>query len=155
MRGKQAPKRVIQPDPKFNSTSIAKLINYIMQKGKKSTAQSIVYDAFDIISEKTKQDPISVFDKAIKNISPQVEVKSRRVGGANYQIPIEVRGDRKYTLSCRWLLIATRARKGKPMAGKLADELMAASKNEGGAMKKREDTHRMAEANRAFAHFAR
>jgi small subunit ribosomal protein S7 len=155
MRGKQAPKRVIKPDPKFSSTAIAKLINYIMKKGKKSTAQSIVYNAFDIISEKTKQDPITVFDKAIKNITPQVEVKSRRVGGANYQIPIEVRGDRKNTLAYRWLLIAARARKGKPMAGKLADELMAAAINEGSAIKKREDIHRMAESNRAFAHFAR
>jgi small subunit ribosomal protein S7 len=155
MRGKRAPKRTIQADPKFSSTSIAKLINYIMERVKKSTAQSIVYDAFDIISEKTKQDPVVIFEKAIKNISPQVEVRSRRVGGANYQIPIEVRGERKYTLACRWLLTAARARKGKPMAGKLADEIMGASKNEGSAIKKREDTHRMAESNRAFAHFAR
>ena len=154
MRGKRAPKRKIQPDPKFNSTSIAKLINYIMDRGKKSTAQGIVYDCFDILSEKTKQDPLSVYEQAIKNISPQLEVRSRRVGGANYQIPVEVRGDRKYTLACRWLLAGARARKGKKMAGKLADEILAATKNEGAAMKKKEDTIRMAESNRAFAHFA-
>jgi small subunit ribosomal protein S7 len=153
MRGKRAPKRVIAPDQKFNSVSIAKLINYIMHGGKKSTAQRIVYNMLDIISEKTKQDPLVVFDQAIKNISPQLEVRSRRVGGANYQIPIEVRGERKYALACRWILAAARARKGKPMEGKLADELMAAAKNEGAAMKKKEDTLRMAESNRAFAHF--
>ncbi|PIR56616.1 MAG: 30S ribosomal protein S7 [Parcubacteria group bacterium CG_4_9_14_0_2_um_filter_41_8] len=154
MRGKQAPKRAIAPDPKFNSTSIAKLINYIMDRGKKTTAQGIVYDCFDILAEKTKQDPLSVYERAIKNISPQLEVRSRRVGGANYQIPIEVRGERKYTLACRWLLAAARARKGKKMSGKLADELLAATNGEGAAMKKKEDMVRMAEANRAFAHFA-
>ncbi|PIQ80025.1 MAG: 30S ribosomal protein S7, partial [Parcubacteria group bacterium CG11_big_fil_rev_8_21_14_0_20_41_14] len=152
MRGKQAPKRAIAPDPKFNSTSIAKLINYIMDRGKKTTAQGIVYDCFDILAEKTKQDPLSVYERAIKNISPQLEVRSRRVGGANYQIPIEVRGERKYTLACRWLLAAARARKGKKMSGKLADELLAATNGEGAAMKKKEDMVRMAEANRAFAH---
>lgn len=154
MRGKSAPKRKIEPDPKFNSLSIAKLINYIMDRGKKTTAQGIVYDCFDIISEKTKQDPLSVYEQAIKNISPQLEVRSRRVGGSNYQIPIEVRGDRKYTLACRWLLGAARARKGKKMAEKLADEILAAIKNEGSAIKKKEDTLRMAESNRAFAHFS-
>ena len=154
MRGKQAPKRIIAPDAKFNSVSIAKLINYIMKGGKKTTAQGIVYDCFDIIAEKTKQDPLSVYEHAIKNISPQLEIKSRRVGGANYQIPIEVRGERKYTLACRWLLIAARAHKGKRMAVKLADEILSATKNEGAAIKKKEDTVRMAEANRAFAHFA-
>ncbi|MDP6571289.1 MAG: 30S ribosomal protein S7 [Patescibacteria group bacterium] len=153
MRGKQAPKRTIHPDPKFNSTTIAKFINYVMRRGKKSTAQKVVYGMLDAISEKTKQDPLTVFDHAIKNISPQLEVKSRRVGGANYQIPIEVRGERKYTLACRWLLAAAKARKGKPMHAKLADEIIAATKNEGAAMKKKEDTLRMAESNRAFAHF--
>ncbi len=154
MRGKQAPKRVIHPDIRFNSTSIAKLINYVMHDGKKSTAQQVVYKAMDIISEKTKQDPLDVYEKAIKNISPQVEVRSRRVGGSNYQVPVEVRGERKFNLACRWLLGAARSRKGKAMAFKLADELMAAAEGEGTAMKKKEEVHRMAEANRAFAHFA-
>lgn len=154
MRGKQAPKRIIAPDPKFNSVTIAKLINYVMERGKKTVAQSIVYGAFDIISAKSKQDPIEVFEKAMKNVTPILEVRSRRVGGANYQVPVEVRGDRKLALAFRWLLIAAAGRKGKPMAEKLAEELMAAAKNEGAAIKKREDVHRMAEANRAFAHFA-
>lgn len=154
MRGKQAPKRVIAPDPKFNSVTIAKLINYVMERGKKTVAQSIVYGAFDIISAKSKQDPIEIFEKAMKNVTPILEVRSRRVGGANYQVPVEVRGDRKLALAFRWLLIAAAGRKGKPMAEKLAEELMAAAKNEGAAIKKREDVHRMAEANRAFAHFA-
>jgi small subunit ribosomal protein S7 len=154
MRGKKAIKRNIEPDVKFSSINIAKLINYIMKGGKKSTAQSIVYDCFDIISEKTKQDPEAVFEQAIKNVSPQLEVRSKRVGGANYQIPVEVRGDRKYTLACRWILTAARARTGKKMASKLADELLAAAKGEGAAIKKKEDTLRMAEANKAFAHFA-
>ena len=154
MRGKPAPKRAIQPDAKFNSASIAKLINYVMREGKKSTAERIVYGSLGIISDKTKQNPVEVFEKAIKNISPQVEVRSRRVGGSNYQVPIEVRGERRYTLACRWLLGASRARKGKAMAQKLADELLAAANNEGTAIKKKEDVHRMAEANRAFAHFA-
>ena len=154
MRGKPAPKRIIAPDPKFSSVAIAKLINYVMERGKKSTAQAVIYNCFAIISEKTKQNPMDVFDKAMKNVTPILEVRSRRVGGANYQVPVEVRGDRKLTLAYRWLLIAARDRKGKPMAEKLADELIAASKNEGTAIKKREDVHRMAEANRAFAHFA-
>lgn len=154
MRGKSAPKRVITPDPKFNSVTIAKLINYVMKRGKKTTSQAVVYDAFDLISEKTKQDPVAIFDRALKNVTPILEVRSRRVGGANYQVPIEVRGERKLALAFRWLLLAARTRKGKPMAEKLADELIAASKNEGTAIKKREDVHRMAEANRAFAHFA-
>ena len=154
MRGKKAPKRIIAPDPKFSSVAIAKLINYVMERGKKSTAQAVIYNCFAIISEKTKQNPMDVFDKAMKNVTPILEVRSRRVGGANYQVPVEVRGDRKLTLAYRWLLIAARDRKGKPMAEKLADELIAASKNEGTAIKKREDVHRMAEANRAFAHFA-
>jgi len=154
MRGKSAPKRVVAPDPKFNSVTIAKLINYVMKRGKKTTSQAVVYGAFDLISEKTKQDPVAVFDRALKNVTPILEVRSRRVGGANYQVPIEVRGERKLALAFRWLLLAARNRKGSPMAEKLADELIAASKNEGTAIKKREDVHRMAEANRAFAHFA-
>ena len=153
MRGKKAPKRVIAPDQKFNSTNIAKLINYVMQRGKKSTAQAIVYQMLDVVSEKAKQDPLAVYEAAIKNVSPQLEVRSKRVGGANYQIPVEVRGDRKYTLACRWILAAAKSRKGKAMHLKLADEIVAAAKGEGSAMKKKEDTLRMAEANRAFAHF--
>ncbi|MBI4122631.1 MAG: 30S ribosomal protein S7 [Parcubacteria group bacterium] len=154
MRGKKAPRRVIAADPQFSSVTIGKLINYVMKNGKKSTAQAIVYGAFAIISEKTKQDPVAVFEQAMKNVSPQIEVRSKRVGGSNFQVPIEVRGDRKLALTFRWILDAARSRKGKPMATKLADELMSAAKGEGTAMKKREDVHRMAEANRAFAHFA-
>jgi len=154
MRGKQAPKRKIAPDPKFNSLAIAKLINYIMRDGKKSTAQAVVYGAFKIISDKTKADGLAIFDEALKNVAPHLEVKGRRIGGANYQIPIVVSGDRKQALAYRWIIDAARKRKGKPMAEKLAEELMLAAKNEGDAIKKKEDTHRMAEANRAFAHFA-
>lgn len=153
MRGKQAPKRKIKADPKFGRTDIAKLINKIMEQGKKSTAQSIVYEAFEHISEKTKQDPITIYDKAITNIQPSLEVKGRRVGGANYQVPVVVIGDRKLVLAHRWLLEAARSKKGKKMAFRLAEELMSAANNEGDAMKKREDVQRMAEANKAFAHF--
>jgi len=151
---KKTPKHRIAPDPKFGSVKIAKFVNYIMQDGKKSTAQKVVYKAFDIISEKTKSDPLEVFDKAIKNISPALEVRGRRIGGANYQIPVPVGNDRKLVLAYRWLITATSKKKGKSMAIKLAEELMAAANNEGDAIKKKEDTHRMAEANRAFAHFA-
>jgi len=154
MRGKPAPKRSIAPDSKFNNLAIAKLINKIMERGKKTVAQSIVYGCFSIIAEKTKQDPLEVFETALKNVSPALEVKSRRVGGANYQVPMPVSGDRKLTLAYRWLLEAARHKKGKPMRAKLAEELMAAAKGEGDAIKKRDDVHRMAEANRAFAHFA-
>ncbi len=153
MRGKPAPKRALKPDPKYQSTTIAKLINIIMEGGKKSVAQRIVYDAFDIIRDQTKQDPLGIFNKAIKNVAPTVEVRSRRVGGANYQVPMQVRGDRRMALAYRWLLTAARKRKGKPMKHKLAEELLAASENMGDAVKKRDDMHRMAEANRAFAHF--
>jgi len=155
MRGKQAPKRVILPDPKYSNVLVAKFINYVMQGGKKSTAQKVVYNAFDIISEKTKQDPIEVFDAALKNVGPALEVRSRRIGGANYQIPVPVRGDRRTALTYRWILTAARSKKGKPMAERLANELMDAANNEGDAIKKRGDVQKMAEANRAFAHFAR
>ena len=155
MRGKKAPKRQILPDPKFGNVYVAKFINYIMQDGKKTTAQRIVYDALDIISEKTKRDAVEVFDLAIKNVMPSLEVKSKRVGGANYQVPMSVRGDRRYVLAFRWLITASRKKKGKRMAEKLAEEFIAASNNEGDAMKKKQDVQRMAEANRAFAHFAR
>ena len=155
MRGKQAPKRELTPDPKYNNIYVTKLVNYIMLDGKKTTAQCVVYDAFDVIGEKTKENPLDVFERAIKNVMPSLEVKSRRVGGANYQVPMSVRGDRRYVLSYRWIITAARNKKGRPMAQKLAEELMAAANNEGEAIKKKQDVQRMAEANRAFAHFAR
>lgn len=155
MRGKKATRRVITPDPKFGNAVVAKLINTIMMNGKKTVAQGIVYDAFDIMKEKTKEDPIETFEKAIKNVMPSLEVKSKRVGGANYQVPISVRGDRRYLLAFRWVVTAARGKKGRRMAEKLADELMAAANGEGDAVKKKMDVQRMAEANRAFAHFAK
>jgi small subunit ribosomal protein S7 len=155
MRGKPAVKRVIAPDPRFNNTTVGKLINYVMEDGKKAVAQRVVYTAFDIIGEKTKKDPVAVFDEAMKNVMPSVEVKSKRVGGANYQIPLPVRGDRRLALGFRWLLDAAGAKKGRPMSERLASELMAAAEGEGDAVRKRNDVHRMAEANRAFSHFAR
>ncbi|MCK4540135.1 30S ribosomal protein S7 [Candidatus Parcubacteria bacterium] len=155
MRGKQAVKRKIEGDIKYNDTDVAKFINYIMKSGKKTVAQSIMYGAFDIIKEKTKQDPRHVFNKALKKISPLLEVRGRRIGGANYQIPYQVRGERRFVLGSRWLIAAAKERKGKPMKIKLADEIMAAAIGEGNAVKKKETVHRMAESNRAFAHFAR
>ena len=155
MRGKQAIKRKIEGDIRYNDTDVAKFINYIMKAGKKTVAQSIIYGAFDIIKEKTKQDPRHVFNKALKKISPLLEVRGRRIGGANYQIPYQVRGERRFTLGSRWLIEASKARKGKPMKIKLADEIMAAAIGEGAAVKKKEMVHKTAEANRAFAHFAR
>ena len=155
MRGKAAPKRVIAPDPKYNNVVVAKLINYVMRGGKKATAQKVVFDAFARVTDQTKLDPLDVFDRAMKNIQPTVEVKSKRVGGANYQIPIQVRGERRVALGFRWLIAAAGAKKGRPMAERLASELVAASNNEGDAVKKKMDVHRMAEANRAFAHFSR
>lgn len=154
MRKKQAEKREILADAKFNNLSIAKFINYIMQDGKKSTASRIVYGAFDVIKEKTKQNPIEIFDKALKNTMPFLEVKSKRIGGANYQVPREVRGERRLALSLRWIIAAAKSRKGAPMAEKLAHELMEAAAGQGSAVKKKQDVQRMAEANRAFAHFA-
>ena len=154
MRGNQAPNRKRKPDPKYGKDDLAMFINLVMQRGKKSIAQDIVYRAFDIIAEKTKQKPIEVFDLAIRNVSPFLEVKSRRIGGANYQVPVEAKGDRKLALAMRWIIAAANSRKGKPMHEKLAFELIDASQKQGEAIKKREDVHRMAEANRAFAHFA-
>lgn len=154
MRGKQVPKREIAPDPRYNSVVIAKFINKIMQRGKKTVAQSVVYGAFDIIKEKSKQDPLTVFDGAMKNVAPILEVKSKRVGGSNYQVPIEVRGERRVALAMRWIIGAASAKKGRAMREKLAQELIEANMNQGDAVKKRADVHRMAEANRAFAHFA-
>lgn len=155
MRGKPAVKRKIEPDLKYNDVEVAKFINYIMYDGKKTVAQRVVYDAFEIIREVTKQDPRHVFSKALKNVAPLLEVRGKRVGGGNYQVPYQVRGDRRYQLAFRWILAAVRARGGKSTAKLLSDELLAAFKGEGNAIKKREDVHRMAESNKAFAHFAR
>ena len=129
MRGKKATKRQIIPDPKFGNVQVAKLINYVMKDGKKTTAQKVIYDTLDIISDKTKQDALDVFEQALKNVMPTLEVKSKRVGGANYQIPMSVRGDRRYVLAYRWIITAARTKKGRRMAEKLADELIAASNN--------------------------
>jgi len=139
----------------YGRVDLARFINYIMKDGKKSTAERVVYGSLDKIKEMTKEDPIKVFEKAMENASPLLEVASKRVGGANYQVPREVRPERQFVLAVRWIISAARAKKGKPMAQKLAEEFIAASKNEGAAIKKKQDTHRMAEANRAFAHFAR
>ncbi|MFH1225924.1 MAG: 30S ribosomal protein S7 [bacterium] len=155
MRGKQAIKRKGKPDHRYNNLEVNKFINYVMERGKKTVAQAIVYGAFDIIEQKTKRRPIEVFEEAVKNVAPVLEVKSKRVGGANYQIPMPVRGDRRLALALRWIIKAAQARKGKPMREKLAMELLDAANREGAAVKKREDVHRMAEANKAFAHFAR
>ena len=145
----------VDADPKYNNVKIAKFINYIMKRGKKTVAQGLVYDAFDIIHERLNSEPRQIFDAALKNVSPTIEVKGRRIGGANYQVPVEVFEPRRTTLGMRWLIAASRARKGKKMAVRLADEIMDAHNKQGAAFKKREDTHKMAEANRAFAHFAR
>jgi small subunit ribosomal protein S7 len=156
MRGKkQAPKRKILPDPKYGSPLVAKFVNYVMKKGKKSKAQKVVYAAFKIVEDNAKKPAVDVFNEAIKNVSPLLEVRSRRVGGANYQIPIQVRAERRMQLAFRWILAAARSKKGKPMAVKLSNELLAAAENQGDAVKKKQDVQRMAEANRAFAHFAR
>ena len=155
MRGKKAIKKKIKPDSKFNNANAAKFINYIMERGEKNVAQNIFYDSLDIISEKTKSDGLDIFEKAVKNVTPVMEVKGKRVGGANYQVPIMVKGGRKFQLASKWLLAAAKARKGKPMREKLAMELMDAANNEGAAMKKKQDVQKQAEANRAFAHFAR
>ncbi len=155
MRGKQAPQRKIEGDLRYNEVNIAKFINYIMKDGKKNTAREIVYGAFDIIKKETKQDPRHIFNKALKKVSPLVEVRGKRIGGANYQVPYQVRGDRRFVLGCRWLIEAAKAQKGKSMKEKLAQEIMVAAEGEGSAVKKREDVHRMAESNKAFAHFAR
>ena len=147
------PKREILPDPVYNSVVLTKFINQIMLDGKKGTAERIVYGAFDIIREKTGKDPMEVFDEAMNNVMPVLEVKARRIGGANYQVPIEVRPERRQTLGIRWIVANTRKRGGRGMEEKLAAELMDAANNMGASVKKREDTHRMAEANKAFAHY--
>lgn len=153
MRKKRAEKKFIKPDPKYNDLTVAKLINYIMWNGKKSVARKTVYDCLDLIEQKTKKPALEVFKKAIQNVQPLVEVRSRRVGGATYQVPMEVRSDRRMALALRWIRVYSRDRKDKSMASKLASELLAAANGEGNAVKKKDDTHRMAEANKAFAHF--
>jgi small subunit ribosomal protein S7 len=155
MRGKQAVKRKIGPDPKYQSTTVAKFINYLMRRGKKSVATKILYQSFDYLQEKTKQDPLEIFQKAIKNTAPFIETRSRRVGGANYQIPTPTTEERRFILASRWIIGAARQRKGKAMAEKLAIEILEAAENQGNAIKKKEDVRRMAEANKAFAHFAK
>ena len=154
MRRKVTNRNIVTPDSIYDSVKVGKLINYVMDAGKKNAARSIVYGAFDVIKEKTTTDPVEVFETALKNTGPTMEVRSRRVGGANYQIPREVRPERRLYLSLKWLIDAARAKKGMPMHQKLADEIILASKNEGEAVKKRENTHKMADANKAFAHFA-
>jgi small subunit ribosomal protein S7 len=155
MRKKRVYKKYHEADVRYGRVDLGRFINFIMHDGKKSTAERVVYGAFDEIKKVTKEDPAVVFEKALENAAPLLEVVSKRVGGANYQVPMEVRPERKFVLACRWIIGAARSKKGKPMAIKLAEELIAASKNEGAAIKKKQDTHRMAEANRAFAHFAR
>jgi small subunit ribosomal protein S7 len=152
-RRREVPKRIILPDPKFGSEKLAKFINMVMKSGKKAVAERILYDALDTISEKKGGDPLEVLEQALENVAPMVEVKSRRVGGATYQVPIEVRASRRQTLAMRWLVDAARGRGEKSMNLKLAGELMDAAEQRGSAVKKREDTHRMAEANKAFAHY--
>ena len=154
MRRPLKKKKVILPDGKYNSVKIAKLINYVMERGKKNTARHIIYRAFDEVKEMTQKDPQIVFEEALQNVGPAVELRSKRVGGANYQIPQEVSSERKLILALRWILQAAKARKGSPMYKRLAQEIVEASKNEGAAVVKRENTQKMAEANRAFAHLA-
>lgn len=155
MRRKRKYKKEHKPDIKHNSIALGRFINYMMKDGKKSVAERVLYDAFEIIKTQTKQDPFEVFEKALDTVSPLQELVSRRVGGANYQVPREVRPERKFFLACKWIIDSAASIKGKPMAQKLADEIIASSKNEGNAIKKKQTVHRMAEANRAFAHFAR
>ncbi|MCF6276821.1 MAG: 30S ribosomal protein S7 [Candidatus Magasanikbacteria bacterium] len=154
-RGKKIPKRIIAPEAKYGDLLLARFINFVMESGKKTTAQRIVYGALDIVAEKTGEKQLEVFKKVIEIVKPQVEVRSRRVGGANYQVPMPVVGTRQDALAFRWLVEAARKRKGKAMIDRLASEMMDVMEGVGGAMKKKEDTHRMAEANKAFAHFAR
>ena len=152
-RRQRAPKRTVPPDPRYDSQTVSKFINNLMSKGKKSLSEGIFYGAMDIIEQRTGQPGVNVFKQALSNVRPSVEVKSRRVGGATYQVPIEVRPDRRTALAIRWILLYARARNEKTMAERLAMELTMASRGEGNSIKKREDTHRMAEANRAFAHY--
>ena len=152
-RRREVPKRKILPDPKYGDRMVAKFCNILMINGKKSTAEHIVYGALDVIQQRYKEDPLEVFRKALDTVKPKVEVKSRRVGGATYQVPVEIRGDRRLSLGVRWLVQAARKRSGKSMSEKLAAEFVDAMNGLGAAVKRREDTHKMAEANRAFSHF--
>lgn len=152
-RRRVAAKREILPDPKFGNVTLAKFMNHLMVSGKKSVAEKIVYGALELVEERTKRDPIEIFDEALENIAPHVEVKSRRVGGATYQVPVEVRPSRRIALAMRWLVEYSRNRSEKSMAQRLAGEMADAAENRGNAVKKREDVHRMAEANKAFSHF--
>ena len=155
MRRRRPEKRKILPDPVYNDLQIAKFVNYLMKRGKKGVAEKIFYGAMDIIQKKTKTKGFEVFQEAVENSSPLLEVKSKRIGGATYQVPIEIPKHRQYFLASHWLINSAKGRGGKPMAERLAAELISAANNEGGAVKKKEDTHRMAEANKAFAHFGR
>ena len=152
-RRHSAEKREVIPDPKFGDIVVTKFMNYVMYEGKKSTAERIVYGAFDIIEAKTKSEPLGVFKSALENVAPAIEVRSRRVGGATYQVPVEVRTERRQALAIRWLIAAARGRNDKTLVERLSAELMDAANNRGNAVKKREDTHKMAEANRAFSHY--
>jgi len=152
-RKNRAPQRIFYPDPKYESLILSKFINFIMYDGKKSAAEKIIYTALDQIKSKTKEDPLKIFNDAINNIRPNLEVRSRRVGGATYQVPVEVKTKRSQALALKWLLEASKKRKNKTMSDKLFNELMDASQKKGGAIKKREDTHKMAESNKAFAHY--
>ncbi|RFB04419.1 30S ribosomal protein S7 [Parvularcula marina] len=152
-RRRKAEKRPVNPDPKFHDQTVSKFMNYVMLDGKKSAAEKIVYGAFDRVEEKLKRPPLELFREALDNVTPSVEVRSRRVGGATYQVPVEVRPDRKLALAMRWLITAARNRNEPTMVDRLSGELMDASQNRGSAVKKREDTHKMADANRAFSHY--
>lgn len=153
MRKRKPKPRVLAPDPRFQDPMVTRFVNNMMLSGKKSTAFAVFYDAMDLIAERTGEDPHAVWKKALNNVMPQVEVRSKRIGGATFQIPIEIRAERKIFMGMKWLIKFSRARSGKGIASKLAAELMAAAKNEGAAVKRKEDTHKMAESNRAFAHF--
>ena len=153
MRRNRPKRREILPDRKYGNLVIAKFINNIMHKGKRSVAESVVYDAFDMIAEKTGQDPVAVFNKAMNNVRPTLKVKSRRVGGSTYQVPVEVKQSERDALAMRWIISYSRGRKGRSMSQRLAQEFLEASQGEGASVKKREDTHKMAEANKAFAHY--
>lgn len=155
MRKNRKFKKNHNPDIKYGNTSVSRFINYLMKGGKKNTAEHILYSAFEIVEKEIKTEPLPIFEKAVENASPQLEVFSKRIGGANYQVPREVRPQRKFFLACNWIINAAKNGKGKPMAIKLAQEIILASKNEGEAIRKKQNMHKMAEANRAFAHFAR
>ncbi len=152
-RRRRAIKRTVPPDPRYNSEQLARFINRLMERGKKTVAQRVVYQALDMAGQETKLDPLEVFSQAVKNATPLLEVKPRRVGGATYQVPLEVRGDRQVSLAHRWIILAARSRTGKPMRERLAQELLDASRGQGAAVKRKEDLHRMAESNRAFVHY--